>query len=88
MIGTGLAIMAYVPQVVLLLKTRDSTGVSLRSWSLWFVATTFIVLAAHAGDDMVFKTLSASNWMFATVITTLVYAFKPGRKYSRAKYRY
>lgn len=77
MVGTGLSIIGYLPQVVLLVQTRDSTGLSLRSWSLWFLATTLIMLAAYQGTDITFKVMSTSNWFFATLIFTLAYAFRP-----------
>ncbi|MFC1703101.1 PQ-loop domain-containing transporter [Patescibacteria group bacterium] len=75
-VGAILAIIAYVPQVSLLLKTRSASGIDIRSWVIWLVATALILTRALTGDDVIFKMLTTSNFIFALVILTLVSMYR------------
>jgi uncharacterized protein with PQ loop repeat len=75
-VGTILAVAAYVPQISLLMKQRSASDIDIRSWILWFVATSLILIRALSGDDLVFKVLAVSNVTFAIVILGLVFTFQ------------
>lgn len=70
-VGTALVIMAYLPQVVHLIKERCSWGISLGAYAMWFVAGILICAHAVSLNDPVFIVLQGYN----VVATATVAAF-------------
>ncbi len=71
-IGTLLAIAAYLPQILSLVRSRSSVDLDLRSWLIWFVATGCILARSLSGSDTLFKVLSVSNFTFVTITLCLI----------------
>ena len=75
-VGTALVIIAYLPQVVHLIKERCSWGISLSAYALWFVAG--ILICAHAVNlnDPVFIVLQGYNVAATAVIVAFAKKYK------------
>lgn len=58
-LGTGLVIVAYVPQVTHLLRARCAAGVSLWAYLTWSAAAALLLGYAIAARDPVFMVLQA-----------------------------
>jgi len=71
-IGALLAITAYLPQIVSLLKTRQSEGIDLRTWFLFFVAAALLSSNAATSPDLAFKLQSFSNLTLVSFTLLLV----------------
>lgn len=71
-VGTVLAVTAYLPQIISLVRSRSSVDLDLRSWLIWFVATGCILARSMAGNDVMFKVLSVSNFTFVTITLGLI----------------
>lgn len=46
--GGVIAVTAYVPQYLHLLKVKDSTGISVHAWWLWFLCNSLLLFYAIA----------------------------------------
>lgn len=57
-IGAIIGLSAYVPQMIHLLKTKDSTGVSILSWSIWLFGALLLIIYAVYIRDIVFMMLT------------------------------
>ncbi|MEA3248778.1 MAG: PQ-loop domain-containing transporter [Patescibacteria group bacterium] len=75
-VGTVLAVAAYLPQIISLVRSRRSADLDLRSWVIWFMATSCILACAMAGNDPMFKVLSASNFTFVTITLGLICLYR------------
>ncbi len=66
--GTLIVFVAYLPQIVHLVKEHCSAGVSLWAFALWLVAS--ILLFAHAAliPDTVFMVMQGVNTLASAVI--------------------
>lgn len=53
--------MAYVPQIRHLLKEHCSAGISIKAYSLWFVASRFFLVHASMIKDLVFVFVQVVN---------------------------
>jgi lipid-A-disaccharide synthase-like uncharacterized protein len=52
-LGIGISVAAYVPQVTHLAREHCSAGVSSRAWSMWLIGGLLVgALAAHRGDPI------------------------------------
>jgi len=71
-VGALLAITAYLPQIVSLLKTRRSEGIDLRTWFLFFVAAALLSSKAVTSPDLTFKLQSFSNLTLVSLTLLLV----------------
>jgi uncharacterized protein with PQ loop repeat len=56
-LGTGLVIVAYLPQIRHLIKERCSGGISIKAYCIWFVAALLILVHAIGIQDPVFIVL-------------------------------
>jgi uncharacterized protein with PQ loop repeat len=56
-IGTGLVIVAYIPQVTHLIYMRCGEGVSLSAYALWCSASTLLCVYAVIAEEPVFIVL-------------------------------
>jgi lipid-A-disaccharide synthase-like uncharacterized protein len=51
--GIAISVMAYVPQVVHLVRERCSAGVSRRAWAMWVLGSVLVgTLAVHRTDHV------------------------------------
>ena len=68
-IGTILAAVGYLPQIVHLAREHCSAGVSIKAWCLWILSSVLIATHAFAVFDLVFIALQVVNIVaIATVI--------------------
>jgi uncharacterized protein with PQ loop repeat len=75
-VGTALVIMAYLPQVVHLIKERCSWGISLSAYALWFVAGILICVHAVNLNDPVFIVLQGYNVAATATIAAFAKKYK------------
>lgn len=74
LIGSGLVIWAYVPQINHLIKEHCSAGISRRAYGLWFIAALLLLVHAIMISDTVFTFLQSTNVILTFVI--LIFARK------------
>lgn len=78
MVGIGISVAAYVPQIVHLAKEHCSAGVSGRAWAMWVVSSLLIgTLAVYRGDP-VFMALQASSLLSAGTILFFARKYRGG----------
>lgn len=70
--GTGLIILAYLPQVKHIVDEHCSGGMSERTWGTWLVATLMIFAHALTTGDTVFIALQGANLFFVSLILVLI----------------
>ncbi len=63
---------AYIPQLVHLVKVKDSTGISITSWIIWLVGALLMFVYALHLRDVVFLLLTVLESIF--LLTTIVLA--------------
>ena len=75
-IGTVINVVAYFPQIIELLKKKDSTGNSLVAWYMWLIAN--VILAAYAIyiADPVFTILEVLYVLLNFVTIVLVHKYR------------
>jgi uncharacterized protein with PQ loop repeat len=66
--GIALSVLAYLPQIVHLIKEQCSAGLSLWAYSLWSMAALLLLAYAIARKDLVFISLQS----YQAVATALV----------------
>jgi uncharacterized protein with PQ loop repeat len=74
LIGSGLVIWAYVPQIKHLVQERCSAGISRRAYTIWFIAALLLLTHAVMIRDTVFIFLQTANAILTLII--LIYARK------------
>ena len=67
-IGTGLVVVAYVPQIHHLLKEHCSAGISIRAYALWFSASLLFLVHAIMIRDVVFISVQVGNVIAICII--------------------
>ncbi len=75
-VGIGISVGAYVPQVVHLWREHCSAGISTRAWAMWLVSGLLIGLVALQRGDLVFISLQASTLSSAAVILLLAQRYR------------
>lgn len=63
MVGIGLSVVAYLPQVSHVAKERCSAGVSSRAWAMWLTSSLLVGALAVYRRDYVFISLAASGFL-------------------------
>jgi uncharacterized protein with PQ loop repeat len=71
MVGTALIIAAFVPQIVLLLKTRRAGALSVKSNALNMMASISLFLYAILRDDVIFAVTMSVQLAAAIMILIL-----------------
>jgi len=74
-IGIVIAVVAYVPQIVHLLKEKCSAGLSLQTYYLWLISSCLLLINAILIPSAVFIMLQICNLVAVSLI--IMY----GRKY-------
>jgi PQ loop repeat. len=76
--GSIIFLVAYAPQIIHLIRIKDSTGISIWSWSVWFVGGLFLVVYAYyLGDPVfIFMTVLEAIALFIVLALALFYRFK------------
>jgi lipid-A-disaccharide synthase-like uncharacterized protein len=74
--GIAISVVAYLPQVVHLVREHCSAGVSRRAWSMWLLSSVLIgVLALHR-RDLVFILLQITSLTSAAIILSLAQRYR------------
>lgn len=68
LIGAFIAVSAYFPQVIHLIRERCTAGLSRSAFSLWFIASLFITIHAVSIKDTVFMTLGIAQLVMISII--------------------
>lgn len=76
MVGIGLSVVAYLPQVSHLVREHCSAGISTRSWQMWLVSSVAVGSLAVYRGDYVFITLAATSLFSAVVILFLTRRYR------------
>ena len=76
-IGTLLSVSAYFPQMRHIVKEHCSGGVSVRSWSVWLIASILLFSYAVTTEDLVFKTLQTFHVLAMITMIGLTLHYKP-----------
>jgi PQ loop repeat protein len=63
--GISIGVLAYVPQVVHLVREHCSAGISGRAWTMWLTSSLLISAVALHRRDPVFIALQASSVTFS-----------------------
>jgi uncharacterized protein with PQ loop repeat len=72
LVGTCIVAAAYIPQIRHLIKEHCSAGISVRAYSLWFVAALFFLAYAGMIRDAVFIIAQVLN--LAAICAIVIYA--------------
>ena len=76
MVGIGLSVVAYLPQVLHLMKEHCSAGISARAWGLWLVSSVLVGSLAVYRRDYVFISLTASSLLSSTAVLVLARRYR------------
>jgi uncharacterized protein with PQ loop repeat len=76
LLGTGLVIIAYVPQVHHLIKEHCSAGISVRAYGIWFIASVLFLIHAVSIEDLVFTMVQIANLLAIGVVLVCVRRFQ------------
>ena len=71
MLGIGLSVVAYVPQVSHLSREHCSAGISPRAWAMWLASSLLVGSLAVYRRDYVFISLAITSLLSSTVILLL-----------------
>jgi uncharacterized protein with PQ loop repeat len=69
--GTGIVAVAYIPQIRHLLKEHCSAGISVRAYSLWFLAAVLFLVHAARIKDVAFVFVQVVN--LAAICAIVIY---------------
>jgi uncharacterized protein with PQ loop repeat len=69
--GTALVVVAYVPQLVHLVRARCAGGISLRAYAVWTTSAALLLVYAISAGDTVFTILQSYQLLAASSISLL-----------------
>ncbi len=72
LIGSIIFAAAYIPQIIHLIKIKDSTGISISSWLIWLLGAVLLLIYAVHLHDIVFLILTILET--AALATTIILA--------------
>jgi uncharacterized protein with PQ loop repeat len=61
MVGIGLSVVAYLPQMTHLAREHCSAGISIRAWRMWLASSLLVGTLALYRHDYVFISLAATS---------------------------
>lgn len=78
LIASIIFVSAYVPQIIHLLKIKDSSGLNLTAWAIWLSGAIILVVYAIHQKDAVFIILTGleSIALLITIILSVHYKRK------------
>lgn len=69
--GTLLVAIAYLPQIIHLIKKRCTMGIDKGAWELWVIASILILIYAISTKESVFIALVSVNLLSTVIIFSL-----------------
>jgi uncharacterized protein with PQ loop repeat len=79
-VGTGIVIIAYVPQFVRIARTRHAADVSIPTYLLWAVASALLLVHAMGMKSAVFTVLTLFQIVACLLIVALALWFRVPRR--------
>lgn len=76
MVGIGLSVLAYLPQVRHLAREHCSAGISQRAWNMWLVSSLLVGALAVYRRDYVFVSLAATSLMSSAAVVLLARKYR------------
>jgi lipid-A-disaccharide synthase-like uncharacterized protein len=76
LVGIGISVVAYVPQVVHLGKEHCSAGISRGAWGMWLASGLLIGALAVSRRDPVFILLQITNLTSTAVVLFLSWRYR------------
>src|SRR6185312_8307507 len=76
--GAALAVLAYLPQIIHLVKEHCSVGISRNAFSLWLIAALAILVHAVSIESIVFIFLATIQVTANVIIIFFAYKYKDG----------
>ena len=76
MVGIGLSVFAYLPQVTHLSREHCSAGISPRAWAMWLASSLLVGSLAVYRRDYVFISLAATSLLSSTAILLLARRYR------------
>lgn len=75
-VGGVVAISAYIPQFHHLIKVKDSTGISVHAWWLWFFCNSLLLAYAIAIRNIPYIIVDALSCVANLCMLVLTYRYK------------
>ncbi|HKY45860.1 MAG TPA: PQ-loop repeat-containing protein [Pyrinomonadaceae bacterium] len=75
--GTGLVIVAYVPQICHLYGEKCAWGISISTWLIWLVAGVLLLSYSILRDDTLFIVVQVIN--ITAIVVTIIFAMRSNR---------
>ena len=72
--GTVIVIIAYMPQIIHLVKAQCSAGISLKAYGLWLISSFLLLAHAFNLNDSVFVALQ--SYQLGATMTIVAFAWK------------
>jgi len=76
LIGGLIIISGYLPQIVRLLKIKNSRGVSILAWSFFLLGNLMLLVYAISTKDFVYIALEVLSCLAITLIIFLTYIYR------------
>lgn len=76
LIGTGIGILAYWPQIKHLIKIKNSTGISVMAWYAWLISNIILLFYAIYIKDIVFLITQALFTFLCALMILLTYKYR------------
>lgn len=76
LIGTGIGILAYWPQINHLIKIKNSIGISIMAWYAWLISNIILLFYAIYINDIVFLITQALFSFLCAWMILLAYKYK------------
>lgn len=74
--GTGLVVVAYLPQIIHLTKEGCTAGISIRAYLTWATASALLLIYAISQQDAVFIVLQTYQLIATSLILGFSYKHK------------
>ena len=71
-VGTGLVVIAYVPQIYHLLVEKCAWGISILTWVIWLIGSLLLLAYCILRGDLLFIVVQSIN--ITAIITTIFLA--------------
>ncbi len=72
--GTTIVIIAYMPQVLHLIKGQCSAGISLKAYVMWLCSSFLLLAHAFSLKDPVF--IALQSYQLGATLTIVIFAYK------------
>jgi len=76
LIGGLIIISGYLPQIIKLLKVKDSTGISIGAWLFFLIGNLLLLVYAVSTKDLVYITLESLSCTAILLIVLLSIKYK------------